>query len=103
MLGAPIRAGSSQPSLGCDHQVSGIGPQTGADQPLAGPVGIGCIDEVDTELDRALEDPSRLIRITGEAHGSEAKPVDGPASDVEGWIDHAAGPLDGELKHFVAL
>src|SRR5215475_7104467 len=59
------RAGTQQSTLGRDHQAARIGCETLRDQPLAdlGSIGIGGVDEVDAELDRAAQHVTRLGRI----------------------------------------
>jgi len=72
VLGAPIgrplaRAGARQPTLGGDRQVVGIGVQRLGDQLLAhvGPVGVGGVNQVDAQLDRAAQGGDRAVTVLG--------------------------------------
>src|SRR5947209_8504701 len=76
-----------QATLRRDHQVVGIWVERLGDQPLAdlGPIGVGGIDEVDAEIDRAAEHALAFLAISGltpdafagQPHGAEAEAIDG--------------------------
>ena len=76
-----------QATLGRDHQVIRIWVQRLGDQPLAdlGPIGVGGIDEVDAEIDRAAEHALAFLPVSrlapdafaGQPHSAEAEAVDG--------------------------
>ncbi len=93
-----------QPALAGDDQVIGVGVQRLGDQGLAdiGPVGVGRVDEVDSQFDGAAQRrlgplPVRRLApdaVAGDPHRAEAQPVDGevpadvivPAAAAEGWL-----------------
>ena len=74
-----------------------------------GPVGVGGVDEVDAELDRAAQDRLRLVAVGGRApdagagdpHRAEAEAVDGQvAADTDragrtGWYPG----FDSDMDH----
>jgi hypothetical protein len=91
VLGPPDRlpdtdSGPGQPALGRDDQVLRVRVQCLTDEVLADerPVGIGGVDEVRAQLDRAPEHPDRLVAVrrlapdpgAGDLHRAEAEAVD---------------------------
>ena len=100
MLGTTVRLPLSwpwpqQPTLGRDHELLRIGVEGLGDQSLADlrPIGIGGVDEVDAELQRAAQHPLALLAIgrlapdpfPGDTHSAEPKPIDRHiAADVDG-------------------
>jgi hypothetical protein len=76
---------ADESSFGCDHEAARIRMQRLRDQPLAHvrSVGVGRIDEVDTELQRPLQHASRALRIlrlapnsrTCQPHRTEAEAI----------------------------
>src|SRR5439155_18832071 len=83
-VGRPlIRPLARQPALGGDNQLGWIGVQRFRDQVLGNmrTIGIGCIDEVDAEVNRRAQYGPRLLQVyrispdpwTREAHGTEAE------------------------------
>src|SRR3954454_8404782 len=92
MLGAPVRiplAGTrpEEPALRRDHEIVRVRMERLRDDLLADgrPVGVGGVDEVDAELERAPQDGLALVAVAGlapdpvarEAHGAEAEAIDG--------------------------
>jgi hypothetical protein len=63
-------------------KVIGVGVERLADQPLALPVGVSGVDEVDAQLDRPAEEAMTLRGAfglpsrSGDSHGTEPEPVD---------------------------
>src|SRR2546430_2394486 len=78
-------ARTGQSSLGRDHQVVRIRVEGLGDQPFADlrTIGVGCIDQVDTELEGPAQDALALLAIlrfspdalTGDPHGAKAKAI----------------------------
>jgi hypothetical protein len=76
------------------------------DQPLARPVGVGCVDEPHPELDRAPQDSTRLrfvLEPAGDAgarkaHGAELEPVRCPLlSAAVPQVPPSCGPSAAHL------
>src|SRR6267143_931883 len=82
-----VRPGPLKAGFGRDQKVGGIWMKRLGDETLAnfGAVGIGGVDEIDSQLDRASQDCDRLgmiVRfspdaIAGELHRAEAESVNG--------------------------
>jgi hypothetical protein len=78
--------GALQPALGGDHEVVRVRVERLADQLLADvrPVGVGGVDEVDAQLDRAAQHRLRLVPVgrrtpdpvPGDPHGPKPEAVD---------------------------
>src|SRR5207248_271142 len=98
VLGSPVRLplvgpGTLEARLGCDHEPPRVGVERLGDEPLAhlGAVGVGRIDEVDTELDGPVQHGDRFAWVArlapnapaGEPHGAEAETVDGQLAAQE--------------------
>ena len=95
-VGQPVaRTGPDHAALGRDDQSARIGIEAAGDQLLAhvGPVGVGGVDEIHTELDRAAQHPLCLGRIlrwapdagAGDAHGAKAHAIHRQiATDADG-------------------
>ena len=82
----PVRPGSLEACLGCDHQLGRIWVEGLRDEALAHrwAVGVGSIHQIDAQLQRASQHGDRLVVVArlapdslpGEPHGAEAQPVD---------------------------
>ena len=83
------------PPFGGDDQAGWVGVESFADEALGdfGAVGVGGVDEVDTEFDGTAENAAAFFRVAGlapgavsdKAHGSIAEAVDLEiAADFEG-------------------
>ncbi len=87
------RSAAGQSGLGRDHEPVGVGVERLVDEILAdlGPVRVGGVDQVDTEVDRTSEDADAVVAVgrlapdpgAGELHGAEAEAVHGVAPEVE--------------------
>ena len=81
-----VRPGSLEACLGGDHQLGRIGVEGLRDEALAHrwAVGVGSIDQIEAQLQRASQHGDRLVVVArlapdslpGEPHGAEAQPVD---------------------------
>src|SRR5438309_134638 len=80
-----VRPGSLKAGFGRDQEVGRIWMQRFCDETLGnyGSIGVGGVDEIDSQLDRAAKDCDRLVMvlrfspdaIAGELHCAEAEPV----------------------------
>ena len=85
---------AAAPDLRDEEQVVGVRVQRLVDQLVGhvGPVVLGGVDVVDAQLDRAAQHGDRRVAVprraehagTGELHGAEADPPDGPAREGTG-------------------
>jgi hypothetical protein len=96
-VGRPLsRTGALEAAFGRDHEIIWVRVERLTDELLAdvGPVGVGGVDEVDAELDRAAQHRLRLVAVsgrapdtvTGDPHGAEAQAVD---RQVAAHVDRA--------------
>ena len=65
----PVRTLAGPTAFGRDHEILRVGMESLRDEPFADtrPVGVGCVDQVHTELDRSPEDTLRFRSIAGSA------------------------------------
>ena len=99
----PVR---SRPGLGRDDQAV-VGMQRLADDLLGDvrAVGVGGVDEVDAEFDRAPQHADRFVAVggrapnalAGEAHGAEAEAVDGEIAAESERSGCVSGSLGSHL------
>src|SRR3954452_12960052 len=93
-------AGPDEPRFGGDHQLVGVGVQGLADQVLGDirAVGVGGVDQADTELDGPSQYADRLLTVTGLAPDALAREAHRAVAEPDDWqvaADVKAPALDG--------
>ena len=111
-VGRPLsRSGAHEAAFGRDHEIIRVRVERLADQFLAHvwPVGIGGVEKVHAELDRAAQHRLRLVAVGGltpdaptrDTHGAKAEAVDGQVAADINRAGHSGVPalrsdIDGD-------